>query len=538
MQPMNSVLQECFAEPLCDLGDDDARLRGIFTPQSERGAAKRGVSAQFLENAGAYHKRYNNVEWFRTLIARLLGGPSRAGARFILDIGSGSGNSVIPLLDLYPLAFVVATDISPQLLAILRDFLETRPEYRGRYGLVCMDANNDRFRRGAFDLVVGAAILHHIVDPRRVLRACAGALASDGVALFIEPFELGHGVLRIAYRRVLAEARRRGKRGPGFAMLERMIIDHEARLRDKSDPIFEVIDDKWHFTRSYFEAAARGPEWRECRVEAINGDLSPMVDQARSELRLGMGADDSALPAWAWEMIREHQEFFSRDARRDLIMEGAVILRRSAQGLPRPVGERRPGWWWNPAEPGRGFFVEFHAGSARAVCCAYADDGEPAWSMADPAALELSGRAAQVRLKLAASSVLLEPQHAGFAGGDGTGWWIEDCQAPASSIVVEELGDCVMAALLAHDGWSLVVASQHRARSFAGDWLRFTGGQTLSGPYRAPAPRTLGRARLSWIEEEGCLLALLPDGRRQLYRRLRDDEAVPQNFRSMENCAS
>src|SRR5450432_48133 len=245
---MISALQQRFAEPLLDLGDDDPRLRGIFTPQSERGAAKTGVTSQFLENAGEYHERYGNVEGFRTLIGRLLGGAAETGSeRFILDIGSGSGNSVIPLLDLYPGAFVVAIEISPQLLVILRDFLEAKPEYRGRFGLVCMDANHDPFRPGAFDLVVGAYILHHIVDPRRVLRACASALRPGGTALFIEPFELGHGVLRIAYRRILADPRRSRRHVQGFAMLERMIVDHEVRLRDKSDPIFDVLDDKWYF---------------------------------------------------------------------------------------------------------------------------------------------------------------------------------------------------------------------------------------------------------------------------------------------------
>ena len=539
MQTMNSALQECFAEPLRDLGEDDARLRGIFTPEAERGAAKSGVSAQFLENAGDYHERYNGVEWFRTLIARFLGGPSAAGERCILDIGSGSGNSVIPLLDLYPQAFVVATDISPQLLVILRDYLEARPGYRGRYGLVCMDANNDRYRPGAFDLAVGAAILHHIIDPRRVLRACASAVRAEGAALFIEPFEVGPGVLRIAYRRILDEARHRGEDATGFELLQRMIDDHEMRLRDKDDPIFDVVDDKWHFTRSFFENATRGAEWRECRVEAINGDTTPMVDQARTELRLGMGLGEDALPAWAWDTIREHEGYFSRDARRDMIFEGAVVLRRSAKAASRRLDQRRAGWWWNSAQPGRGFFVEFHAGSARAVCCAYADDAEPVWSIADPAALDLGGGPEEIRLRLPTASVRLEPQHAGLPAGELTGWWIEEGDAGISSIVVEALGHRVMAALLAENGWALVVGSQCGAHTFEGDWLRFTGGQTLSGPYRAPGPpRTLGRASLEWIKEEGCLLALLPDGRRQSYRRLREDEAAPQNFRSMENCAS
>ena len=535
---MDSALQERFAEPLLDLGEDDPRLRAIFAPESERGGAKSGVTAQFLENAGEYHKRYPNVEWFRTVIRRFLGDPSAARARFILDVGSGSGNSVIPLLDLYPGAFVVATDISPQLLVILRDFLETMPEYRGRYGLVCMDSNNDRFRPGAFDLVVGASILHHIVDPRRVLRACASALAPGGSALFIEPFEPGHGMLRIAYRRILAEARRRKQGGPGFAFLEGMVVEHELRLRDKSDPIFERVDDKWYFTRAYFETITRGAEWQECRVESILDELTPMMSQAKMELRLGMGLDESALPPWAWEMIREHEGFFSRDCWRDLIFECAVILRRGAHAQPRPIHERRPGWWWN-REPGRGFFVEFHGDCARAVCCAYADNGEPSWSVAVPTALTLSDSGAEIRLRLAASDVRLEPMHAGHPDGPGTGWWIEDSRtSPDSSILVEELGDRAMAALLTRDGWSLAVGSRREARTFAGEWLRFTGGQTLSGPYRAPAsPRTLGEASLTWIDDD-CLVASLPDGRRQLYRRLRDNEPAPQYFRSMENCAS
>ena len=534
---MESVLQKCFAEPLCDLGNDDARLRGIFTPASERGVARSGVTAQFTENAAQYHARYGNVEGLRALIAQVFGRGDSASERFILDIGSGSGNSVIPLLDLYPGAFVVATDISPQLLAILRDYLETKPAYRGRYGLVCMDANHDRYSPGAFDLAVGASILHHIVDPRRVLGACASALAPGGAALFIEPFELGHGALRVAYRRILEEAKRRREQGPGFVMIERMVVDHEARLRDKSDPIFDVLDDKWYFTRAYFEDASRGGEWSGCRVEPVNPHAT-MVDHARMELQLGMGLPESSLPPWAWETIREHEGSFSRDARRDLVFEGAVVLRRSAEAPPRPMGERRPGWWWNPAQAGRGFFVEFDAGTARGVCCAYAESGEPEWSVTDPGTMDLAGATAEIQVTLPSARVGLEPQNAGLPAGDRTGWWIEDARAPASSIVLEALGDRVVAALLADDGWTMVVASQRGGNTFEGEWLRYSGGQTLSGPYRAPAPsRAVGRASLAWVDE-GCLVALLPDGRRRMYRRLARAEAAPQKLRSTEKCAS
>ena len=535
MGRVNPVLQALFREPLRDLGADDPRLRGILAPVSERGAARTGVTAQFLENAAEYHARYGgNVEWFRRLIGDALG-PDDGTVRVVLDVGSGSGNSVIPLLELYPDAFVVATDISPQLLAILRELLEARPAYRGRYGLVSMDANHDRYRCGAFDLAVGAAILHHIVDPRRVLGACASALRPGGRALFIEPFEPGHGVLRVAYRRILAEAKRRGERGPGFEMLRRMVVDQEARLRDKSDPIFATLDDKWYFTRSWFEAATRGPEWEECRVSAINGIDTPLVDEARTELRLGLGADESALPKWAWETIREHQAGFSREAWHDLILEGTIVLRRSALAAGGEADTPRHGWWWNRAESGRGFFVEI--GPLRAACCVYGDDGEPRWCAVGSEALRADARSLELRVE--GTVLRLEPQHADTPVVDArTGWWIEDTPRPSASIVVECLGERLMAALLGPEEWTLMIGIRRDAQRYDGDWLRFTGGQALGQAYRAPnPPRVLGPGRLSWADEE-CLVALLPDGRRGIYRRLGADESAPQNFRSTEKCAS
>ncbi|TMH04634.1 MAG: class I SAM-dependent methyltransferase, partial [Betaproteobacteria bacterium] len=104
----------------------------------------------------------------------------------IIDIGSGSGNSVIPLADLFPDANIVATDISPQLLAILRDFLSKRDDAKnseggeGRFALVCVDAAEANYLPGVADLAVGAAILHHILEPAKVLASCHRALKPGG----------------------------------------------------------------------------------------------------------------------------------------------------------------------------------------------------------------------------------------------------------------------------------------------------------------------------------------------------------------------
>ena len=209
-----------FTVPLRDLGDETPAWRGILAPVDAPREAPAGVTAQFLEHAADYHERYANVAHFRPLLDDAFARLERPPApRTILDIGSGSGNSVIPLLDRFPDAFVVATDISAPLLAILRDHLAANERYRGRFALVAVDAVDAPLRRASFDLAVGAAILHHVLAPERVVDACRVALRAGGVAVFLEPFEMGHAVLSLAYAGIVDEARRRGEDGPGLGMV-------------------------------------------------------------------------------------------------------------------------------------------------------------------------------------------------------------------------------------------------------------------------------------------------------------------------------
>ena len=56
----------------------------------------------------------------------------------------------------------------------------------------------------------------------------------------------------------------------------------------------------------------------------------PLTDQTRVNIRLGIGAGESALPDWAWEILRNYEATFSPEARRELMLEGIVMLRRSA----------------------------------------------------------------------------------------------------------------------------------------------------------------------------------------------------------------
>lgn len=323
-------LEQIFAEPLVDLGAENSAFAGIQTPRSAVGAAKVGVTAQFLEHADEYHRHYHDVAYWRFLLDGAVG---RAGVTgepaTVIDIGSGSGNSVLPLADRFPRASIVATDISPQLLAILRDFLRQRPHDLERIALVCVDASTARYRADVADLIVGAAILHHILDPAQVLASCHGALKPGGWAIFFEPFEAGNAIVKLTYERILAQAPAAERASDVMHFLERMVADYCVRQRPKSDPIFRELDDKWMFTRSYFERIRAEQGWAELITYALNVCATPLRNQAEVHLKLGAQLPPSALPAWAWAVIDATDAGLSEDLRREWATEGAILLRKA-----------------------------------------------------------------------------------------------------------------------------------------------------------------------------------------------------------------
>ncbi len=318
-----------FAEPLVDLGTQTPAFAGIYAPQSSIGATKVGVTSQFLENAEQYHRAYFDTEYWNFLLGNALeaAGEPSAPAR-IIDIGSGSGNSVIPLANRFPDAEIIATDISPQLLAILRDFLRQRPDSDRRFGLVCVDAMAAQYQPEVAELAVGAAILHHILEPERVLASCFRALAPGGWAIFFEPFEAGNALLKFTYRRILSQASAAERAMPGMQFLERMAEDYRRRERPRSDPIYRELDDKWMFTRTFFDRARTEQGWSELITYALNVSPTGLRDQATVHLRLGMGLKPDALPEWAWSIIDETDAGISDDLRKELAQESAVLMRK------------------------------------------------------------------------------------------------------------------------------------------------------------------------------------------------------------------
>ncbi len=185
-------LREFLTCGIVDLGSSDPRLAGIFAPESDAHAERVGITDQFLANAEKYDETYSNTAHFNHLFEEAFRSVrySPGSAATILDIGCGSGaNSVVPCLQLFPGCRVVASDLSPDLLRLLRAYLRNE-NLEDRVACFCADAMNDYFQAERFDVVVGAAILHHVLDPIRTLATASRALRPGGIAIFFDPLKV------------------------------------------------------------------------------------------------------------------------------------------------------------------------------------------------------------------------------------------------------------------------------------------------------------------------------------------------------------
>ena len=332
----NFSVQEFFSVDLVDLGDViNSDMRGILVRKDDMHGRKVGVTDQFLKNADTYHEKYFDTGYFKYCLSNALSRISFSRTDpYILDIGSGSGNTVIPALELFKNSRIIATNISENLLYILNRYLQRNSDYDGRVILVCMDATRaNYYKENMFDLVIGAAILHHLIDPYPCIEAVCRSLKEGSSAIFFEPFENGASILRIAYTEILRKSKKTkfpwntDLDGKISDFLKRLINDFAVRAgTDKSNELFQKIDDKWLFTKKFFYDAAEKYKLRNVTIYPLHDTAHQFRKQTETYLRLGLGAGPGTLPNWAWEILDYYDNLFSPDLKDDLLIEGAVIL--------------------------------------------------------------------------------------------------------------------------------------------------------------------------------------------------------------------
>ena len=153
-------------------GDLVGAAVGHFDPDNP------GVGEQFREGAERYAARYSGLEATIEKIRRAAG---RAGCddfapKSIFDVGSGPGDSVIAESRLFSDAKIVASDLSPNMVALLQRAVVSEG-IGHRVSPLVADASKIRLKPGKLDLIIGSSMLHHLHDPfaslERLLSVCA-----------------------------------------------------------------------------------------------------------------------------------------------------------------------------------------------------------------------------------------------------------------------------------------------------------------------------------------------------------------------------
>jgi len=125
----------------------------------------------------------------RGKFVKALGEWPRHAYRDGLEIGSGTGYFCLNLLQLGAIERVVATDISPEMLATLA---KTAEALGVEAGTRVTDAETLPFEDESFDLVFGHAVLHHLPDLDQALSEFHRVLRPGGAIAFCgEPSRYG-----------------------------------------------------------------------------------------------------------------------------------------------------------------------------------------------------------------------------------------------------------------------------------------------------------------------------------------------------------
>jgi alpha-tubulin suppressor-like RCC1 family protein len=219
----------------------------------------------------------------------------------------------------------------------------------------------------------------------------------------------------------------------------------------------------------------------------------------------------------------------------------------------RSVGSPNTGWWWNSGESGRGFFIERQRDNMFIAGYIYADDGRANWFVASGpmtgnsftgdmltarngqtllgayranAAGPTLGRVVltftsdtTATLAWPGGTVSLTrfPFGSGGAGAPENGWWW-NADEPGRGFSVEIQGSTLFMVGFMYDdtGNPIWYLSQGPVASggVTSVWQQVANGQTLTGPYRAPAVvnANAGSMRLTFKSTTSMDLTL-PNGR-------------------------
>ena len=325
-------IQEIYRHPLTDLGKSgNTAFDGIFTPTYSKEEIDRFMSDYYASDEGARRQREKfGLDMVPYYHANILEAVTKASYDFnkpliILELGCGFGSATIPILQLFPNARLIASELSVPMLSMLKEVI-AKQDVQKNYVLMQLNAEEMDFIPNSLDMVIGAAILHHLFTPEKVIEQCYKVLKPGGIAIFFEPFESGFAILSLIYESILKENKfrlwKRLDSSQSDYLKDCIHIWRQMQNLDKTNPFFIGADDKWMFTRQYFGRLVDKYGFKKCDIYPINKTEKPFSNLVKIH-SLG---NNVTLPDWVWSIVDEYEDNFSIDLKEDLLTEGTVIL--------------------------------------------------------------------------------------------------------------------------------------------------------------------------------------------------------------------
>lgn len=321
--------QDYFSEELVDLGDaENEKFRGVYAPRPEVTATKDGVDEIFLDKAEEYYQRFQGFDYWNWCIKNAVAHEKIERADLIVEFGSGFGNSTLPLLSIFPQCTVIATDISPNLLAILLRLTKERG-LADRCVPIQMDAQKKYIKPGICDLVVGSAILHHLERPEVFVERAMEVLRPGGRAIFFEPFEGGYATLRVICTLITEEAKRRRQKSRALDFVASFPDSLAPQIYRHRRPGWRDRNDKWVFSKAMLDKFRRQSGASDVVIYPLHDNDHQFTRHLNNMLTESGNGGVAALPQWARDIIlRFEEDFYSPDMLDDLLMEGCIIFRK------------------------------------------------------------------------------------------------------------------------------------------------------------------------------------------------------------------
>jgi ubiquinone/menaquinone biosynthesis C-methylase UbiE len=330
------LIKNIYEGELFDLGETsgEERFRGIFTPKYDANLISNYLTPQFTKGAKEYISRYDNVEIKKSQISRIfshIGLLPHKGFK-ILDLGSGGGSSVFALSSLCPGSSIIASDLSCDMLLMLKQAWSNSEAYNAaNISLLQLNCESLNFKPNSFDLVFGSAILHHLLSPEKPIESCSHILKRNGVAIFFEPFEFGHALLSMIFESILNDKRSELISPLAAIILKSMMIDWKVRKgKDKSAEIYKILDDKWLFNKQYFLDLASQHGFSYCEIRPLYNFKNPFEMETERLLQEGLTSQRDILPTWAWDIIKAYDSQFSEECKSEILFECFIVFTKNS----------------------------------------------------------------------------------------------------------------------------------------------------------------------------------------------------------------